>query len=373
MKKLFIFLLGLLVIALLAYYCIYNKNTPLTIQQDISNRSQVALNNANMQWAKVEVDGRDITLTGIAPDQTSIDNAKDIAAVKGYRIIDNQLRLANATTTPSALPDYELLMSKSEDGKITLDGVLDKYSHEVILNTAQQQYGVENVVDNIQISNTKKIDFITSSFPFVTQQLAQLKTGTARYSQNNLQFDGMMLAGATVDDFKQQTKQTLSDKIKVDFQLAEAEKSPPPVVDLKPKVSPNTPPVTPSKTSKKLANNCQANFNRALSTPIRFQSSSTKIKKSSYKTLNKIVKIAKKCKDFSLIVHGHTDSLGNKKLNKKLSLGRANSVVKYLIAHHINGKRLNALGHGASAPIASNKTAIGRAKNRRIEITIKDK
>jgi OOP family OmpA-OmpF porin len=67
-------------------------------------------------------------------------------------------------------------------------------------------------------------------------------------------------------------------------------------------------------------------------------------------------------------IEGHTDADGSKEANQKLSLARAENVRSYLIAKFgIDGSRITAKGHGSANPIASNKSASGKAKNRRIE------
>ena len=71
------------------------------------------------------------------------------------------------------------------------------------------------------------------------------------------------------------------------------------------------------------------------------------------------------------MIEGHTDSRGDKALNKRLSLSRANAVKDYLVLYGVPIQRLKAVGFGESKPIADNKSAKGRAKNRRIEFTIK--
>jgi OOP family OmpA-OmpF porin len=68
-------------------------------------------------------------------------------------------------------------------------------------------------------------------------------------------------------------------------------------------------------------------------------------------------------------VGGHTDSRGSAALNKRLSAARAESVRQYLISKGVAADRLTAAGFGPSKPIASNKTAAGRAQNRRVELT----
>jgi len=68
-------------------------------------------------------------------------------------------------------------------------------------------------------------------------------------------------------------------------------------------------------------------------------------------------------------VEGHTDSVGNN--NYAFGLGRANNVKDYLISQDISASIIVTSSKGESAPIADNKTEAGRAKNRRIEITVK--
>ncbi|MDQ7002511.1 MAG: OmpA family protein [Ghiorsea sp.] len=69
-------------------------------------------------------------------------------------------------------------------------------------------------------------------------------------------------------------------------------------------------------------------------------------------------------------IEGHTDSLGDAKANRELSLGRAEAVRKFLTASGMSAKRIRALGFGEAKPIASNMYKKGRAMNRRIDIVI---
>ena len=67
---------------------------------------------------------------------------------------------------------------------------------------------------------------------------------------------------------------------------------------------------------------------------------------------------------------GHTDSTGNDGINDPLSLSRAESTRNYLTARGINGSRIQVQGMGSRQPIATNDTAEGRARNRRVEIFV---
>ena len=72
----------------------------------------------------------------------------------------------------------------------------------------------------------------------------------------------------------------------------------------------------------------------------------------------------------SLVIIGHTDSIGADDMNQKLSLARADAVRSYLVKQGVASDRVKAEGAGESQPIADNATAEGRANNRRVEIVI---
>src|SRR5262245_19502564 len=71
-----------------------------------------------------------------------------------------------------------------------------------------------------------------------------------------------------------------------------------------------------------------------------------------------------------VIAIGHADSIGSDAYNQKLSVRRAESVKAYLVSKGIEANRIYTEGKGEKQPVASNKTADGRAKNRRVEIEV---
>ncbi len=75
--------------------------------------------------------------------------------------------------------------------------------------------------------------------------------------------------------------------------------------------------------------------------------------------------------DLKVEIGGHTDNVGSEKNNTKLSIERAETVKKYLVARGVSADRLTVKGYGESMPVADNKTAEGRALNRRIEFKVK--
>jgi len=75
----------------------------------------------------------------------------------------------------------------------------------------------------------------------------------------------------------------------------------------------------------------------------------------------------------TVIIEGYTDNVGKADANKKLSQQRAGEVLKYLVGRGVDSKRLKAVGYGATKFVADNATEEGKAKNRRVELVIKDK
>ncbi len=71
-----------------------------------------------------------------------------------------------------------------------------------------------------------------------------------------------------------------------------------------------------------------------------------------------------------IIAVGHTDSVGGDAFNQKLSVSRAEAVKAYLVSKGIEKNRVYTEGKGEKQPVADNKTAEGRAKNRRVEIEV---
>jgi len=102
---------------------------------------------------------------------------------------------------------------------------------------------------------------------------------------------------------------------------------------------------------------------------LEFDLGKATIRSKSFPTLNRVANLLV-TKNFSLKLAGHTDNTGSKELNMRLSKDRAESVKAYLVSQGVNASRVEATGYGLTQPIASNKTAAGRQKNRRVEFTL---
>ena len=90
----------------------------------------------------------------------------------------------------------------------------------------------------------------------------------------------------------------------------------------------------------------------------------------SFKGLNEVAAIMKASPDLYMSIDGHTDDVGSDASNQTLSDNRAAAVKKYLVSKGVDESKLTSTGHGETTPIADNKTAAGRQKNRRVELKL---
>lgn len=105
-----------------------------------------------------------------------------------------------------------------------------------------------------------------------------------------------------------------------------------------------------------------------IASKIYFETNKAELKLISHSALDDLADILKRNELVNLTIEGHTDSDSDDSYNMTLSQQRTESVKNYLISKGISDARLTPIGYGESKPIATNKTAAGKAKNRRVEL-----
>lgn len=103
---------------------------------------------------------------------------------------------------------------------------------------------------------------------------------------------------------------------------------------------------------------------------LEFKTSKSIILASSYSSLDELAALMKKKSTFRLLIEGYTDNVGSPNANMSLSQNRASAVKKYLEKKGVESSRIDTKWYGEDKPIADNKTAEGRAKNRRVEMEV---
>jgi OOP family OmpA-OmpF porin len=128
-------------------------------------------------------------------------------------------------------------------------------------------------------------------------------------------------------------------------------------------------PGTPANTRVD-ANGCPMEIDpaiRKLEQPVRFETNSTVIKKTSYPALNKMIQALKDHPEYSIRVVGHADSRGTDEYNQALSERRAGSVKRYFTGKQVDPARIVTEGKGESEPAAPNTSSKNMSQNRRVE------
>jgi outer membrane protein OmpA-like peptidoglycan-associated protein len=103
---------------------------------------------------------------------------------------------------------------------------------------------------------------------------------------------------------------------------------------------------------------------------VLFESGKADLKSGATGNLNKLIAFLNNYPSRTVMIEGHTDSVGGEDYNQGLSQRRADSVKSYLAGQGIDSGRLDASGHGESDPVADNESAAGRQQNRRVEVII---
>ena len=107
--------------------------------------------------------------------------------------------------------------------------------------------------------------------------------------------------------------------------------------------------------------------------PINFKYNSDAMDAKSNATVDKVAEALKKYPNAKVRVAGYTDSLGNAAYNMDLSERRAHAVAERLVQDGVPAANVSYIGYGVANPVATNKTAEGRAQNRRVELEVTNK
>jgi OmpA-OmpF porin, OOP family len=113
----------------------------------------------------------------------------------------------------------------------------------------------------------------------------------------------------------------------------------------------------------------QMNRDGFVTLEVHFDTGKATIKPESVALVDAAAEMLRSADTLRVEVGGHTDNVGDAEANLKLSTARAQSVMQALVARGVAAERLSAKGYGQTAPVADNRTEVGRAKNRRVELT----
>ncbi len=280
----------------------------------------------------------------------------DVTAAREPKFLET-----TAEATPQSVDRaiYRFAARRAADGAVSLSGlVADNAARSVVTAYARAQLGGDSMEEALAAGDVAPPAGWRRAVFAVLEALAKLEEGDvsaepgAVYLRGKTQdASGLREAVATLE---QKTPDGFArfSRIVVDEEGEERDESAPEAVS---------------------ADFCIILLNRKSSAdPILFQSGSAAIGRESDATLDALAELLLRCQSARIEVGGHTDSQGTEEANLALSRERAASVRLSLLARGVEEGRLTSEGYGEAAPIASNETAEGRAKNRRIEFKLVD-
>jgi outer membrane protein OmpA-like peptidoglycan-associated protein len=103
---------------------------------------------------------------------------------------------------------------------------------------------------------------------------------------------------------------------------------------------------------------------------ILFEVDSSTLSEESKEEITDLAEVLKKYEETNIMFSGHTDNTGSEEYNMQLSEERAKSVAEFAAFVGVDASRMTIVGQGEEEPVATNETADGRSKNRRVEVAI---
>lgn len=361
-------LLPLIGLLLLLFYGVtsFAKNR---IEANVERTAKVALAEINANWAEVEANGQTVRLSGVAPSEAAARRA--VQTVKEARAptafgrarpvtrVEADFSRTGATGGPSGPQTTEPDPSTSgvaaapapeftyrlADGTFTLEGqVADEATRRRIRDAARARLDpprISSLDNQLRVTNVRGDAEYTTVALRAVNALAQCDRGTVGF------VDEQLSISCELPEEVASTVRT-------------AMEAPLPIGTLG----------DVSLLANEAVAACETRLDDILNiTKIEFAPSSSVISPASEPILDFVAAAARECPG-RLRIEGHTDNTGAPELNDRLSRERAEAVRRALIARGVESARLVSEGFGPRVPVATNATAEGRARNRRIEIRV---
>jgi OmpA-OmpF porin, OOP family len=232
---------------------------------------------------------------------------------------------------------------------VTLTGyVPDNNVHAALVAAAGRKFFSEKVVDNLKASVGAPSGFANAVVPALGA-LSRLSTGTLVVTDREVKLSGDAFHDAAANQIRAGLGRDFPQGWKYNADIS-----------VKPAASPVD------------ATVCQQLFTELLTKArIRFESGKADISADSAGLLDRLTETALRCPNATIEIAGHTDSDGDESANQALSERRAEAVMDYLVRAGLPATRFQAVGYGATQPLAGNDSEEGKAQNRRIDFVVK--
>lgn len=254
----------------------------------------------------------------------------------------------NIAFTGQLKTDLTWKATREANGMVTIGGEApDDASRLRLVEIAQQIYAGSNVTDNMKIVGAASEPW-SSAAHLGLEEMARLRNGEVTISGKELVIKGAAESEQVANDIRS----VLSTDLPPGFKSRDE--------------------ITIMSVDEKAADSCQTLMRQTTAKgTINFERAKADLTPDSTQTLKDLAQIANECPNFSIQIEGHTDAEGTDERNSRLADRRARAVADFLSLNGVDGRRLTTIGYGATRPIGDNSTDAGRAKNRRIEFTVR--
>ena len=253
----------------------------------------------------------------------------------------------NIAFTGQLKTDLTWKATREANGMVTIEGEApDDASRLRLVDIAQQIYSGYSVTDNMKIVGASAEPW-SSAAHLGLEEMARLKNGEVTISGKELVIKGAAESEQVANDIRS----VLSTDLPPGFKSRDE--------------------ITVMSVEEKAADSCQSLMRQAAKGSINFERAKADLMPESTQTLKDLVQIANECPSFNIQIDGHTDAEGTDERNSRLADRRARAVADFLAQNGVDPRRLTTNGYGATRPIGDNSTDEGRAKNRRIEFTVR--
>lgn len=299
---------------------------------------------AKLRHGTASLYGTGVRLAGEARD--SADYASILEAAKTP---PDAVKADIGGVVPPVVSPFVFSVRRDAQG-LTMSGFFpDEKTHAALRAALDKDFLKETVTDVSAIGGGAPAGFADAALTGL-EQLARIGSGELSITDNVVRLSGTALHPAAQEEIVADLKRALKPPFEAETEL---------------KVSTPAPTVPPAE--------CQALLTDLLGRgTILFNTASATIHRESQGLLDRLAQALQRCPSAIVEVAGHTDSVGGEAENQRLSEQRASAVVDYLVRAGIDRARLFPTGHGAANPVASNDTEAGRARNRRIELVVKE-
>lgn len=376
------------------------------IEQDIAERVTTGLAEQGLLWADVAVEGRDVVLSGTAPDAEAKDRALNVVTrvfgvskvtdnltvvgdvsnstvamvsgtvVSGTTVSDTKVVAAKVETkaekkveaAKAAAPvaDYALTITKDGE-KVALEGnVPDEASKKVLVELATNRYTAENVDSSKLVVVDGAPAGWRSAVGAVLMHISNMEQAKVLISGTEVMVSGSVLDKQYSDKMEQDVSEVLPKSYKAAFS-----------VDV---VTPTVPDVAPAAgdevsgtdvSATAVTANCDSKVELGKQT-LMFGFDKADLTAEHKARIKTVAGQMKSCATEKVVLAGYTDVTGSKLYNKWLSQQRAEAAMRGLMRDGVAKARLKAIGYGELYPVSPNTTKASRAKNRRVEFNAGD-